>query len=92
MTKFVRFLTKNNLYVDVTSGTNVVLDVISQSVDEKWSIKVTQIPCNSADRAPTGCLQYFTTTSGTISSFNYDSSTTTGKKNISQEKILQLRK
>ncbi|KAF2357728.1 CUB domain [Trinorchestia longiramus] len=74
-----------HLYVDVTSGTDVVLDVISQSVDEKWSIKVTQIPCNSADRAPTGCLQYFTTTSGTISSFNYDSSTTTGGNHLSDQ-------
>ncbi|KAF2357727.1 CUB domain [Trinorchestia longiramus] len=72
-----------HLYVDVTSGTNVVLDVISQSANEKWSIKVTQIPCNSANRAPTGCLQYFTTTSGTISSFNYDSSTTTGGNHLS---------
>ncbi|KAF2354612.1 CUB domain [Trinorchestia longiramus] len=74
-----------HMYVDVTSGGDIALNVAAQSSDEKWSIKVTQIPCNSADRAPTGCLQYFTTTSGTISSFNYDSSTTTKILHLSDQ-------
>ena len=44
----------------------------------KYSIKVTQINCNTNDetmkllQAPTGCLQYFTKQSGTMQSFNYD--------------------
>ena len=37
-----------------------------------WNIKVTQYNCGHEDIAgPEGCLQYFTGTSGTISSFNF---------------------
>ncbi|KAF2361282.1 CUB domain [Trinorchestia longiramus] len=74
-----------HIYLDVTAGTDVVVDVIMQSVNAQWNIKVTQIPCNSADKAPTGCLQYFTTTTGTISSFNFDSSATTGTFQLSDQ-------
>ncbi|XP_023329552.1 uncharacterized protein LOC111702177 isoform X2 [Eurytemora carolleeae] len=39
-----------------------------------FSIKVTQIECSSKDRAPDGCLQYFTEETGSIESFNFDGS------------------
>jgi len=39
-----------------------------------WSIKVTQIACDSQARAPDGCTQYFTgSTSNTVNSYNYQS-------------------
>ncbi|KAF2350046.1 CUB domain [Trinorchestia longiramus] len=38
----------------------------------KFNIKVTQIPCMSKDLAPPGCLQYYNSTSGTVTSFNYN--------------------
>ena len=36
------------------------------------SIQILQYDCRNRDMGgPTGCLQYFTATSGTIASFNY---------------------
>nr|XP_018915486.1 PREDICTED: uncharacterized protein LOC109042953 [Bemisia tabaci] len=43
------------------------------SFNRLWNLKVKQIPCNSKYQAPNGCLQYFDTTSGSVSSFNYGS-------------------
>ncbi|KAF2355845.1 CUB domain [Trinorchestia longiramus] len=63
-----------HMFVDVTPGTDVVLEVTSGSDDDKWNIKATQLSCSSDDLSPTDCLQYFTDTSGTITSFNYDDS------------------
>ena len=39
-----------------------------------WNIKVQQVDCsvpNNPDKAPDGCLQYFTAPVGSIESFNY---------------------
>eukprot|EP00090_Calanus_glacialis_P019172 TRINITY_DN29510_c0_g1_i1.p1 TRINITY_DN29510_c0_g1~~TRINITY_DN29510_c0_g1_i1.p1 ORF type:complete len:427 (-),score=76.48 TRINITY_DN29510_c0_g1_i1:137-1417(-) len=38
-----------------------------------FTIKVTQIECSSKTLAPSGCLQYFTGTTGQIDTFNYNS-------------------
>jgi len=38
-----------------------------------FTIKVTQIECNSVTKAPVGCLQYYTGDTGTISTFNWNS-------------------
>ena len=38
-----------------------------------FTIKVTQIECSSKNLAPSGCLQYFTGTTGTINTYNYNS-------------------
>ena len=49
-----------------------------RGADFKYSLKVTQINCNSDEedmkelQAPSGCLQYFTESGGTVQSFNYD--------------------
>ena len=37
-----------------------------------FTIKVTQIECSSKTKAPDGCLQYFTGTTGTIETFNFN--------------------
>ena len=42
------------------------------STTRQWDIKVTQIPCFSTVRPPSGCLQYFTDLAGRIKSFNFD--------------------
>lgn len=38
-----------------------------------FTIKITQIKCNAKNKAPDQCLQYFTTSSGTFSTYNYNS-------------------
>ena len=50
---------------------------------------MTQIKCDATNRAPTGCLQYFTGTTGvgTITSFNYDNA----QKLANQEQIICFR-
>lgn len=43
----------------------------SDSNIRAWNIKVSQFSCNSPWKAPQGCLQYFTGTTGKIYSYNY---------------------
>lgn len=47
------------------------------SFNRHWHFKLTQIPCASAYRAPSGCLQYYldadSSNTGPIRSFNYGS-------------------
>lgn len=49
----------------------------STSTTRSWDIYVTQYTCGQEDIAgPRGCLQYFTGTSGTVKSFNFNPSNT----------------
>lgn len=50
-----------------------------------FEIKATQIPCASNYRAPDGCLQYHTTNTGRIMSFNYLSTDPVGQHLASQK-------
>ncbi|XP_018025732.1 uncharacterized protein LOC108681230 [Hyalella azteca] len=60
-----------HLYMDVIPGSRSVnITVHTSTAGAKWNISVTQIKCNAVNRAPAGCLQYFTNTFGTIKSFN----------------------
>jgi len=45
----------------------------STATTSAFSIKVSQIECSSSRLAPSGCLQYFTSETGEIESFNYQS-------------------
>jgi hypothetical protein len=40
--------------------------------NRQWSIKVTQIACDSPMRAPDGCTQYFFGDTGTVQTYNFD--------------------
>lgn len=64
------------VYVDMGLSTNnpITLTVVSSgaSFSRSFSIKVTQIECNSLAKASDGCLQYFTGVSGQMFSFNYN--------------------
>jgi len=65
-----------HMYVDMGLSTNspVVLTVVSAgaSFSRSFSVKVTQIECDSLAKAADGCLQYFTGVSGQMFSFNYN--------------------
>ena len=47
--------------------------VAAAVTNRRFSIHTTLIPCSSPNKAPTGCLQWFTGTSGTgsVSTFNF---------------------
>jgi len=71
-----------HLYVDVsTAGSPMAATLnIATNTDSgarKWKILIRQVECNGDLRAPSGCRQYFTATSGRISSFNGQASVTT---------------
>lgn len=45
----------------------------SELIPERlWNIKITQLTCHSRHIAPPGCLQFFSTSSGLLQSFNYN--------------------
>lgn len=64
--------------VPATIDLNVVISSDTKDFDYKYRIKATQVDCTSNDdymkeiKAPDGCTQYYTDTSGSIKSFNYD--------------------
>jgi hypothetical protein len=57
---------------DVSKPLLLVINAANDRMfNRKWSIRIRQIPCKSGSRAPSGCLQYFTASTGVIESFNY---------------------
>lgn len=66
----------SHMYVDMGLSSNnpVVLTVVTAgpSFSRSFSVKITQVECNSLAKAADGCLQYFTGVSGRIFSFNYN--------------------
>ncbi|CAL8123174.1 unnamed protein product [Orchesella dallaii] len=70
-----------HMYVDAgPSSGNIKINIVTsgESYARKWRIKISQIPCNAQYRAGDSCLQYFTSMSGRIKSFNYGDPTMMG--------------
>jgi len=59
---------------DSCNKINIDIDTGSTGTTRKWQIKVTQYECNNLMMPKLDCLQYHTATSGTIASFNWDTS------------------
>ena len=68
-------LSGQHMYFNVDGTNQPLLLVINAANDRmfkrKWSIRIRQIPCRSPSRAPPGCLQYLTTSSGMVESLNF---------------------
>merc|ERR1712109_360550 len=76
-------LTGQHLIVEVAPGTNAMaatlnIDPGAVAGNRMWKILVKCVECDSADRAPMGCNQFFTDASGRISSFNGPQAITDG--------------
>merc|ERR1712109_303420 len=76
-------LNGQHLIVEVAPGTNAMaatlnIDTNAAAGNRMWKILVKCIDCDSADRAPMGCNQFFTDASGRISSFNGPQAITDG--------------
>ncbi|PSN47048.1 hypothetical protein C0J52_09368 [Blattella germanica] len=69
--------TGQHVYVDFPPEDSPIQISISTNgavtFNRKWNIKITQIECASTERAPTGCLMYYTAINGKVMSFNYAS-------------------
>lgn len=74
------FNSGQHLYVDLGVASNdfVNLDFTftGASTIRTWEIKTTQLECSNPNRPPAGCLQYFTTMVGRITTFNFLDSAT----------------
>lgn len=69
-------LTGQHVYLDagppaITTVATVSFQVATGAT-QRWRVKVSQIECSSRNRAPNGCLQYFTGIRNTVTSFNFD--------------------
>merc|ERR1711992_226793 len=76
-------LTGQHLIVEVAPGTNAMaatlnIDTGAFAGNRMWKILVKCVECDSADRAPMGCNQFFTDASGRISSFHGPQAITDG--------------
>ena len=59
----------------------------STTVSRVWEIKVTQLECWSKSRPhDTGCLQYYTGTTGRITSFNFAQSSSSNYQHLHSQK------
>jgi len=56
---------------------NIDIDTGSTSTTRLWQIKVTQYECGHQMAPEQDCLQYLTASSGTVASFNWDTSSST---------------
>lgn len=66
-----------HVYVDYNGEAPISINVDttgSYSFNRQFQFQVTQIPCGSDKKAPSGCLQYNLESEGTVQSFNYVSS------------------
>lgn len=66
--------TDQHMYVEADDSCNDLEFSWSPVSDgpRKWNILVSQIPCDVTYKAPEGCTQYYTGTTGTIENYNYD--------------------
>jgi len=65
-----------HMYVPASSTCNVLSSFFGSSTTattSAFTIKITQIKCNAKNKAPEGCLQYLTASSGSFSTYNYNS-------------------
>ena len=73
---------------DSTAFTKLTFAIgTSTTVSRVWEIKVTQLECWSKSRPhDTGCLQYFTGTTGRITSFNFAQSSSSNYQHLHSQK------
>ncbi|KAB7497314.1 hypothetical protein Anas_08727 [Armadillidium nasatum] len=72
-----------HMIIDLPSGygsSRINIATSTSGPRRSWRIKAQQIECNSPYRAPQNCLQYFTSYSNTISSFNFKEKATAGSR------------
>merc|ERR1711936_726184 len=72
--------TGQHMFIPVSSQCNQInidIDTGTTTTTRKWQIKVTQYECGNLMAPEQDCLQYHTATTGTIASFNWDTSSST---------------
>eukprot|EP00091_Calanus_sinicus_P003547 TRINITY_DN1371_c0_g1_i3.p1 TRINITY_DN1371_c0_g1~~TRINITY_DN1371_c0_g1_i3.p1 ORF type:complete len:307 (-),score=40.59 TRINITY_DN1371_c0_g1_i3:169-1023(-) len=62
---------------DSCNTINIDIDTGTTTTTRKWQLKVTQYECTNQMAPEQDCLQYFTAQTGTIATFNWDTTATT---------------
>ena len=62
---------------DQCTSINIDIDTGITTTTRKWQIKVSQFECGNLKAPIEDCLQYFTASTGTLATFNWDTSATT---------------
>ena len=71
---------------EATASATLAFTFGTSTISRVWEVKVTQLECSSRSLPPTGCAQYFTSTTGRIETFNYANTGTDLKQHLhSQE-------
>lgn len=70
--------TGHHVYMDAGEATTAatLAFTVAANSDANWRVKVSQIECSSVYLPPNGCLQYYMGVKNTVTSFNYDGTTT----------------
>ncbi|KAF5299667.1 hypothetical protein FQA39_LY11462 [Lamprigera yunnana] len=66
--------TGQHIYLDFNNANDIIVNVFTSAAvtfGRQWNLRIAQIGCDSPSRAPSGCLMYYSTTSGNVRSFNY---------------------
>lgn len=71
--------TGRHMYIETSRSTTATtltfaFTTADTSTSRQWNIRVDQIECGSVMQAPSGCSQWFTGVSGTITSYNWRTS------------------
>jgi len=80
--------TNQHIYLDMTPGSSqYTLNMLltGTSTSRSWKIRISQLPCGATYLSPDGCLQYFTTSVGTFSSFNYKFAATPAVQHLANQ-------
>nr|CAH0107327.1 unnamed protein product [Daphnia galeata] len=79
------------MYLDVPSSATKPSDVqlifnfATGTNTRAWNIKIAMLPCGASYLAPSECLQYFTTASGRVKSFNWQDVATTTTRQLNNQ-------
>jgi len=89
--------TGQHVYVELgneaTASATLAFTFGTSTISRVWEVKVTQLECTSRSLPPTGCAQYFTSTTGRIETFNYANTGTDLKQHLhSQDYNICIRK
>merc|ERR550532_1503671 len=80
--------TGQHMYIPASDSCNALSSYFgtgTTTTTSAFTIKVTQVKCDSKRKAPHNCLQYFNAASGTFETFNFVSGGTTGRHLINQD-------
>ncbi|KAI9559204.1 hypothetical protein GHT06_015993 [Daphnia sinensis] len=80
-----------HMYLDVpssdltSSSIQLMFNFQTASGVRSWNIKIAMLPCGASYLSPVGCLQYFTSATGKVKSFNWQDTPTGGIRQLNNQ-------